>query len=1160
MPSLSVVVPIYNVSDYLVACLDSLAAQTLEDLEVILVDDGSTDGSGELADGFARNRPHWQVLHVENGGLGRARNIGMDQSSSEFVAFVDSDDLIPRDAYELMLHAVSESGSDIVSGGVLRFDGAKTFTSPLHARAIKRNQMRTHIRETPSLIYDTTAWNKVYRRAFLVEHGLRWPEGVYYEDIPLTLPAHFLARSVDVLSDPVYLWRERQTAVQSITQRRAETKNLVDRLAAVGSVDDFLVARGDEAGKAVHDAKVLSIDIPLFIDVLHEGDDEFRERVVELVGRYLERIPAEAIAKVPPIRRLQYHLISRGMLPELLEVQAYYRTPANRGNFVRSGVRLYADLPFRTDPSKGIPDSVYETTRSQPLRTGVRDVQWRGDSLEVEGHAFIHRVSEATPLSSVRRFQLRRLGAPASERTSLRARRVRRPDLTAYTIGTAVSYDAGGFLTRIPASKLLLADGEQEATHELLVQLATPAARRGSSVGNPELGAGRHPRRNLIAPDQLAVPGYDARRFTVTVHRVEALLESVTAEGDDLRFTLRRTVGDWDDSSLYLRRTDALRGIKVPLVVDGRTATAVVTADQLEVRAVSFAAREWVLGLAAADQPLDAGPSAVLHLAPEMEDAFVTVRSRSVVVREGADGGARLWDARPGPVLTSFSWDDGGLHLEGDTGGSQVHALTLTTSSGASHRIPATADGTRWSATIPARGEPGSAVLRWLEDGRWFVSLSTDDDAQRLRGVRLSSTAEALLRQAGTVDELRFQLRSDFAHELSLAVDASGDYKDRGALHAMRNRRYYYRIQRRRPLEDTIFFEAWKGRQYSDNPRAVYEELQRRGDPRKCVWAVRDHSVEVPDDVTRVVTGSRAYYRSLATARWVVSNDSMPVHYVKREGSSYAQTWHGTPLKRIGFDIDSIQMSNKNYLTQFARDVAKWDTLVSPNAFSTEILSRAFKYPGEVLEIGYPRNDIFHRPELAAEQAEATRRRLDLPEGKRVILYAPTWRDNDYDAFGRYQFTMKLDLEGLYRTYGHDSVLLIRGHQLVASQIDAAMFGGFVRNVSSYPDIRDLYLVSDVLITDYSSVMFDFVNTGRPIVFFTWDLADYRDNLRGFYFDFEQEAPGPLLTESSAVIDALGRLDEVTSEYAARYRAFRERFTGLEDGRASERFIERVLG
>ena len=1157
MPALSVVVPIYNVSDYLVACLESLAGQTLDDLEVVLVDDGSTDGSGDMADDFATGRDRWKVLHVENGGLGRARNIGMDHSTSDYVAFVDSDDLVPRDAYELMLHAVSESGSDMVVGGVLRFDGARAFQSPLHRRAIQRTQMRTHIHKTPSLIYDSTAWNKIYRRAFLAEHGLRFPEGVYYEDIPLTLPAHFLASSVDVLEDPVYLWRERQTAVQSITQRRAETKNLVDRMAAVTGVDDFLTERGDMVGKGLHDAKVLRIDIPLFIDVLHEGDDAFREHVMALAAEYLSRVPAGSIAALPPVRRLQYHLISRGMLPELLEVQEWYRVPANRGNFVRHGMRLYADLPFRTDPSKGIPSSVYETTRSQPLRTGVRDVRWDRDNLVVEGHAFIHRVSEATPASSVRRFQLRRIGAPAGERTRVRSKRVKRPDLTALTTGLAVSYDAAGFRARISRQHLLLPAGSDETHHELVAQVAAPSARRGSSVGNPELGPGRFPHRRLIAQDQLVVPGYRGRVLDIAVHRVSALLEWVEVDGDTIRLRARCTSGEWSPTDLYLRRTDALHGLRVPMVVDGRTATATVTADELEVRSASFGTREWMLGLVAHDAPEEA-EAAALHMAPEMDDVFNSCRGRSLVVREG-EGGARLFDARPGPVVTDFSWRPDGLHLTGVVGGAHMVSLTISTGGGSAHTLPVGVDGEWWTAHLPARGEPGSAALRWLEPGRWRFSLTTDDEGQRERAVRTSSTAEGRLGEEGHVDGIRYLLRSDARHELEVVVDAFGDYRDRGALHRERNRKYHYRLQRRLPLQDTIFFEAWKGRQFSDNPRAIFEELQRAGDPRECIWAVKDLSVEVPDGVTRVLTGSRDYYRHLARSRWVVSNDSMPTHYVKREGSRYGQTWHGTPLKRIGFDIENIQMSNKNYLSQFAKDVAKWDTLVSPNAFSSEILSRAFRYDGEVLEIGYPRNDIFHRPELAEPQAAATRRRLALPEDKRVILYAPTWRDNDYDASGRYLFTMKLDLERMYRAFGHDSVLLIRGHQLVASEVDSTMFGGFVRNVSSYPDIRDLYLVADVLVTDYSSVMFDFVNTGRPVVFFTWDLEQYRDNLRGFYFDFEAEAPGPLLLESSQVIDVLERLEEVSAEYADRYAAFREKFTGLEDGKASQRFIERFL-
>ena len=255
-----------------------------------------------------RGATDWRVLHVENGGLGRARNIGLDAATADYVTFVDSDDVVPRDAYELMMHAIEASGSDIVSGGVLRYDGARTRPSGLHRRAVPETRVGTHVRAMPSLIYDTTAWNKIFRRAFLLEHGLRFPEGVYYEDIPLTVPAHFLARSVDLLEEPVYLWRERQTAEQSITQRRAEVRNLVDRMAAVSSVNDFLERTREVEGKRLHDLKVLTLDMPLFLDVLHEGDEEFARDAgagVQGVPRRRRpgrrrRPPAPAPARLPP--------------------------------------------------------------------------------------------------------------------------------------------------------------------------------------------------------------------------------------------------------------------------------------------------------------------------------------------------------------------------------------------------------------------------------------------------------------------------------------------------------------------------------------------------------------------------------------------------------------------------------------------------------------------------------------------------------------------------------------------------------------------------------------------------------------------------------------------------------------------------------------------
>ncbi len=1181
------VVPIYDVEDYLLSCLESIAAQTFTELEVVLVDDGSTDRSGELADAFAAGRENWRVMHVENGGLGRARNIGLDAADAEYVTFVDSDDVVPRDAYELMMHAIEGSGSDIVSGGVLRYDGAHTRPSGLHRRAVPETRMATHVREMPSLLYDTTAWNKIYRRRFLLEHALRFPEGVYYEDIPLTVPAHFLARSVDLLEEPVYLWRERQTAGQSITQRRAESRNLVDRMAAVSSVNEFLERTGEVEGKRLHDRKVLTLDMPLFLDVLHEGDDEFADTLVSLFGEYLSDVDPAVIATLPARRRLAYHLISAGRTAELVEAhRLQLRSPKPR--VVRRGVRLFVQLPFFGDRAVRVPDSVYDVTRSQRLLTGIRDVRWKGSTLEVDGHGYIDGVPDLGPGTTLHRLQLRLVGAEAERRT-VRARRVRRTDVTGRSKKAAVNYDGCGFLARIPATEVALPEGEDFAEYELVAQVAAPAARRGSPVGNPEHSRALHPPRGWAPDGVLVVPGYRGRKMRIAARRTLAVVDDLTVQDEQVVLTLSpppgRTLGD---AYVHLRRLDASSGVTVRLEHDGARGVARVPADTLDVSSRSLAERQWRLWVAAAHDDDPAEPAAVaelvdglvtaasaaerqaprtlrvdgrhvapLDLAPRPGAGRGRLHGRLVQLRERGVTGAMLVDGPPRPELTDFEFTPWGLDLHGDTGGIELDRLLLISRTDR-FEVPVTVSGTSWRALVPATGAPGRPSLRWLRPGRWTVVAATPGEVDPELGVHVAARAEAHLADRGG-DRVVVILRTSPSHELRMVVDGGGSWRDRGAFNEKVARKVHYRLARRQPLADTVFFEAWKGRQYSDSPRAVFEELVRRGDRRRLVWAVEHHGVEVPDDVETVVVGSRDYYRALGRARWVVSNDSMPAHYAKRDGSTYGQTWHGTPLKRIGFDIENLQMANKDYLVQFAKEVAKWDALVSPNAYSTDIFRRAFRYDGPVLETGYPRNDVFHRPDERAARTAAVVERLGIQPGKQVILYAPTWRDNDYDRSGRYQFAMKLDLERMYREFKDDAVLLIRGHQLVADSVDTSMFGGFARNVSHYPDISDLYLAADVLVTDYSSVMFDFVNTGRPMIFFAHDLEAYRDDLRGFYVDFEAEAPGPLLTHTTEVIDALRDLPGVASRHAARYAAFRDKYASLEDGQASARFVDQLL-
>ena len=175
------------------------------------------------------------------------------------------------------------------------------------------------------------------------------------------------------------------------------------------------------------------------------------------------------------------------------------------------------------------------------------------------------------------------------------------------------------------------------------------------------------------------------------------------------------------------------------------------------------------------------------------------------------------------------------------------------------------------------------------------------------------------------------------------------------------------------------------------------------------------------------------------------------------------------------------------------------------------------------------------------------------------MLYVPTWRDDAFQQAGRYRFDLRLDLDAVSEALGEDHVILLRAHFNVRDPLAERDLGAGLMDVTGYPDIADLYLITDVLVTDYSSAMFDFAVTGRPILFFTYDLERYRDQLRGFYFDFEAEAPGPLLRATADVIDALRDIDTVAAAHRAAYDAFTSKFCALDDGSAAARVVDRML-
>lgn len=362
--------------------------------------------------------------------------------------------------------------------------------------------------------------------------------------------------------------------------------------------------------------------------------------------------------------------------------------------------------------------------------------------------------------------------------------------------------------------------------------------------------------------------------------------------------------------------------------------------------------------------------------------------------------------------------------------------------------------------------------------------------------------------------------------------------------------------------KNLVIFESFHAKQYSDNPRALYEYMKEHFPEYHLLWSVDKSATPLFDEfkVPYIRRFTPQWFLTFPRAGYWVNNVRLPLWMPKPSKTVYVQTWHGTPLKKLGLDIEEVHMPGTDtdaYKRNFVAESEKWDYLISPNTYSTSIFKRAFAYKGNVIESGYPRNDVLANP---SETLSSTiKKNLGIPGDKKVMLYAPTWRDNEFYKKGQYKFDFKFDLEAWKEKYGSEWVLLSRMHYLVAENFDFSAHEGIVYNVSNYPDIRDLYLISDLLITDYSSVFFDYAILDRPIIFFMYDLETYRDQLRGFYFDIEKEAPGPIVQNEQQLFDALDRIAASPAEMNAAAIAFKEKFNSLEDGRAADRAVRAFL-
>lgn len=322
-PLLSVVVPVYDVEAYLPAALDSVLAQTHENLQVVVVDDGSTDGSGAVADAYAARDPRVLVVHTENRGLGAARNEGVRHATGDLLAFADSDDVVPPGAYPVLVRELTRTGADFATGSVARLDGDTVSELPW-MRRLHKDRLALPIEQHPELLGDVFAWNKLFRRPFWDGAELAWPEGIRYEDQPTTTAAYVRARRVAIVPEVVYHWRIRHDG-SSITQQRSSLDDLRDRWTtkrmSLATVEAF---GSKKVSKVFHD-RVLAGDMHRYFAEIPGCSDAWWDLLVAGVREFWGS-RSLVHSGLPPVHRLTGWLVESGRRDDATRVMEYVAT------------------------------------------------------------------------------------------------------------------------------------------------------------------------------------------------------------------------------------------------------------------------------------------------------------------------------------------------------------------------------------------------------------------------------------------------------------------------------------------------------------------------------------------------------------------------------------------------------------------------------------------------------------------------------------------------------------------------------------------------------------------------------------------------------------------------------------------------------------------
>ncbi|WP_193101839.1 bifunctional glycosyltransferase/CDP-glycerol:glycerophosphate glycerophosphotransferase [Brevibacterium aurantiacum] len=1052
-PMLSVIVPAFNASDFVERCLRSILHQHEVSLEIIVIDDGSTDDTVEKVSALSRNDKRVTVLTGQNEGPARARNRGVEAARGVYITFVDADDEVLPDAYSTMVNSLERTGSDIVTGSYIRIGTFGRSRPKLTARVHARQRLAVRLDDMPELLEEPVLWNKIYRRDFWRRHvGEMWGFS-NYEDQEPAYRALVGAAAIDVLTNDVYAWRLAEGR-DTRSKRKAELTDLQAKLEVIEALKHTIQNASDHVVDQAY-AIWMGTDLAMHAEYLDTAHKRFRRTLCDAAKDLKQSMSKAAWKLLPAQERLYMWVVASGDLDDIEEVLG------TRLEETRAVPLEHVDGSWTVAPTylsrlkHAVPKRLL---KAQPVDfkpvVVVRNAKWIGDhEIEFQGCAYIPGID---PGETTFRIQGVMDGAtvldvPAEERSDNRVDLdVDDPWRSYASGGFRACIDVAGVADISPRGINLFGTFTLERMH-----LQSPV------ISTTVVG--------MIAPSPLV----DSGRLTViadahnelSIRPVEMPEQPIVAKNVGLQ---GRDVTVVVSNASEVRALTLSAGSQSVEMAPQGPSTFTAALPELPEQLRSHGERQWRLSA-----NTDEGRIAdVYHEAVD----YLLPGTSCVRLAPNAEGKVRLEQRYRRVSITGATNDRDRLLIIGRIDPPETLNVVLKSSE---QKIAPTesvfhADGSFTSVyDLTTTGVEGGKVAA-LSGGYHLRYGENEDQANSW---------------ARVADKLAIRPVDCFTEWSTLRVEG----RDSGAVSVKvsppwspQERTKFGRFKLRKqdwgPVDTGIVFESYNGKSANDNPRALFDIINAIRNDIPLYWAVRDRRVDVPEGGKPVVEGTAEWHKALAASRILINNNNFPYFVQKPPEQFYLQTWHGTPIKRLLNDQRrrSVPLS---YRRLMRKQVEQWDILLAESTEAEKRLRSGLGYSGKVELAAYPRN---RRVTSHPKEVDEIKEKLGLDTQSVIILYAPTWRQQDKNS--KQISSRHINLQILAESI--DCTIISRMHHV--AQKSNLKSASRVLDLSQWPHVEDLISISDLLITDYSSLSFDFKNCGKPVVYYSPDHMSYR--------------------------------------------------------------------